>query len=90
MVVAARAEGTFGFALLMFNCKYMIAWALILPLRSACADVTGMRTRLCFFLSSHLMQDDETHKDIQQECVCSSDELSLCSMLLLITELLGR
>lgn len=35
------------------------------------------------------MQDDETHKDIEQECVCSSDELSLCSMFLLIISLLG-
>ena len=41
------------FTLLVFNCKYMIAWALIPPplvcALTASADVTGMRTRLCFF-----------------------------------------
>lgn len=45
-----------------YICTIAAGW--ILPLRPACADVTGMRTRLCYFLTSHLMQDDETRNDI--------------------------
>lgn len=64
--------------------KSEVASGFILPLRPACADVTGMRARLCYFLTSHLMQDDETHKDIQQECLRLFDELCVCLVFLLI------
>lgn len=63
-MVKRRAEGKFQIYIIDICAKSKVASGLILSLRPACADVTGMRTRLCYFLTSHLMQDDETHKDI--------------------------
>lgn len=87
-MVKKKVEGKFQIHVIDIDSKSKVASGLILPLRPACADVTGMRTRLCYFLTSHLMQDDETHKDIQQECLRLFDELSVCLVFLLIIGLL--
>lgn len=87
-MVKKTAEGKFQILVIDIDSKSEVASGLILPLRPACADVTGMRARLCYFLTSHSMQDDETHKDIQQECLRLFDEPSVRLVFLLIIGLL--